>query len=242
MKDTIPDRTAPLIGWRIWRTHKGRLTGTIVRSRWPVDAIEAKCEMATLLPNLKRILGPALFDTNMSLFGHPAPEPACSCGIYAAESLEALLKAQPDIQSAGLRPLIVGQIEMWGRVIKHDNGVYRAERARVKTLCYAPGQRVSRFKVAALAKFYGASVTTISGVRLISWRTWVAVTLGPPLILLALLLQTGHWNPLRLITMTVTGLDSFMVLWVFLAWQQQRNRFYAGLTAFWVLLVLMQFA
>jgi hypothetical protein len=63
----------------------------------------------------------------------PTPQRRCRCGVYAANSPEAL---------AGLRSLpggVVGEVSLWGRVIEHGRG-YRAETgypARLGLVCSA---------------------------------------------------------------------------------------------------------
>lgn len=55
---------------------------------------------------------------------HPAPSAGCSCGIYAHRSREAALQ-QARRSGPGS---IVGEVELWGRVVEHEHG-FRAERA-----------------------------------------------------------------------------------------------------------------
>jgi hypothetical protein len=65
---------------------------------------------------------------------HDPPAERCTCGIYAAKTL-----AIPVMMAGGLSHLLIGRVELAGKVIEHDLG-YRAERARVVELLPKPGQ------------------------------------------------------------------------------------------------------
>jgi len=110
-----PDAIQAIRAWRVWAaaaTADGvvelrSLTDAARRTRWPVGAaLQARCMRAR----------------------HPAPSTECSCGIYAHRSRGAALahaRATPGS--------IVGEVELWGRVIEHEHG-YRSEYARIRAL------------------------------------------------------------------------------------------------------------
>ena len=57
--------------------------------------------------------------------GHPAPAPACGCGIYGARDLDHLRQHGLCLSPGGLA---VGRVRLWGRVLPAESG-YRAEHA-----------------------------------------------------------------------------------------------------------------
>jgi hypothetical protein len=99
------DREEAVVGWRYWQVsaRSGHLTSvTQKRVEWPPGhVLVARCTGA----------------------GHAAPDPSCDCGIYGARDLDTLrehgLCLAPEI-------LIVGTVELWGKVIDDVSG-WRAE-------------------------------------------------------------------------------------------------------------------
>ena len=110
-----PDAIEPIRAWRVWAgsamgdgtVELRSLTDAARRTHWPVgEALHARCMRGR----------------------HPAPSAECSCGIYAHRSRGAALahaRATPGS--------IVGEVELWGRVIEHEHG-YRSEYARIRAL------------------------------------------------------------------------------------------------------------
>jgi hypothetical protein len=110
-----PDAIQPIRAWRVWAgsamgdgtVELRSLTDAARRTCWPVgEALHARCMRGR----------------------HPAPSIECSCGIYAHRSRGAAVahaRATPGS--------IVGEVELWGRVIEHEHG-YRSEYARIRAL------------------------------------------------------------------------------------------------------------
>jgi hypothetical protein len=69
--------------------------------------------------------------------GHPAPDPACSCGIYAArdpEEARRYLVGRDDPHVVGR---VLGRVALWGTVVEGERG-WRASRAHpveISRLC-----------------------------------------------------------------------------------------------------------
>ena len=63
---------------------------------------------------------------------HDAPQSTCTCGVYAAKSLDHLRKIGLD------RFGVLGEVNLWGPVIEHELGC-RARFAYPKTLFLPPG-------------------------------------------------------------------------------------------------------
>ena len=111
----VPDAIEPIRAWRVWAgsamgdgtVELRSLTDAARRTHWPVgEALQARCMRGR----------------------HPAPSAECSCGIYAHRSRGAALahaRATPGS--------IVGEVELWGRVIEHEHG-YRSEYAQIRAL------------------------------------------------------------------------------------------------------------
>jgi hypothetical protein len=106
-------RTEPILAWRIWRlgwSSDGGLVEPLLEScvygdPWaPREAFVAACA------------------------DHPAPTPACACGIYALTTREAALEWARWAQSALPHPIVIGRVQLWGSVLPHAAG-YRAELA-----------------------------------------------------------------------------------------------------------------
>jgi hypothetical protein len=92
--------------------------------------------------------------------GHPAPEPTCNCGISGARDLRTL-------RTYGLcvapGPLVVGEVDMWGRLVPDIYG-WRGEYARPVSLALAEGTAVDAGEEEAVRgalAAYEIPVTTI---------------------------------------------------------------------------------
>jgi hypothetical protein len=108
----IPDIAGVVIGWRAWgiNDHPLRLYSVTHAAVWPPrEPIEAECHKP-----------------------HAVPDPKCSCGLYAARTLDHL---------AGMGYqryrdddfVVVGEVAMWGGVIPGTQG-WRAQFAYPRRL------------------------------------------------------------------------------------------------------------
>jgi hypothetical protein len=126
---------APIAGWRIWNLSDDHLkprllpAGSGGRDAWePRRAVEARCSTPRILTH--------------TLHPHEAPDPSCTCGIYASRSLEVFERPRP----AWPPPSVVGSVAMWGTVIEHERGwrarfAYPARLTLVCSMCawFEPG-------------------------------------------------------------------------------------------------------
>lgn len=118
----VPDAIEPIVAWRFWRVGSGdrllrSLTGR--HQRWePGRALEARCRFDDVDRSEWRYQVVSGFSPDP----HPAPAEGCTCGLYAARSLEHL-RAQPLF---GLSRTVVGQVSLWGKVIPGQHG-FRAQ-------------------------------------------------------------------------------------------------------------------
>lgn len=144
-----PDFVEPTVAWRVWRVIRYHdvhlLASPMINVVWPSRAaLEASC--------LQWAGG-----------RHDAPPPyeRCSCGIYGTR-LETLPVSMLGQQL--LRPLVVGPVYLWGRVVEGEAG-WRAERAYPKSL-YIPfvgdGPSDRQLRLAGALAHYGVPVQTVS--------------------------------------------------------------------------------
>ena len=134
-------RTEPILSWRSWRlridpeTHVVQpvLESCVYGEPWPErQAFASYC--------------PA----------HALPEPDCGCGIYAVTTRRAALEWARWAQSALPNPIVLGRVQLWGRVLPHSAG-YRAQLAYPyevavladETLHVADARRLERLLQAA---------------------------------------------------------------------------------------------
>jgi len=116
----------PVEGWRTWNLsldtsgdpllHSARPSSDVWLPRQP---IEARCTASPILSLFRR--------------PHDAPNAACTCGIYAARSLESMDRPRP----AWAPPPVVGTVSLWGRIVEHELG-WRAAFAypsRLRLVC-----------------------------------------------------------------------------------------------------------
>lgn len=156
IQDRVPDGIEPLVGFRAWyvslhgdEAHFHPLGGPMggwegAGSGW----VAATCLLAPWTPHAHLSLvtdEPAAPNPPCDLcgWGHIAPDERCTCGFYAfkdlAPELVALLEHEPD---PGLGPdtrIVIGRVELAGKVIEHDLG-YRAGGARIAALIPVEGE------------------------------------------------------------------------------------------------------
>ncbi len=106
-------RTEPIVAWRVWRLRTNPDSGVVepvlesclYGDRWPeCAAFSAVCAE------------------------HDRPSPECDCGVYALATKEAAAELARWAQSALPHPIVLGRVQLWGRVLPYSAG-YRAERA-----------------------------------------------------------------------------------------------------------------
>jgi hypothetical protein len=105
--------TEPILAWRSWRLRIDPETEAVV----PVlescvygDPWPERAPFAAFCPE------------------HELPHPSCGCGIYAVTSRVAALEWAGWAQSALPNPIVLGRVQLWGRLLPHSAG-YRAQLA-----------------------------------------------------------------------------------------------------------------
>lgn len=139
----------PLRGYRYWQV-KWHGDQPVLRSLyrstiWPAEGpLRATCEKRPgSLASWVRSLLSSRAET------HSTPQWGCGCGIYALTRLDTdePLEMSPQVYQRGLFERVVhvvGVVQLWGRVIQHEQG-YRAEYARPLRVLTVPSHaRVSR--------------------------------------------------------------------------------------------------
>jgi hypothetical protein len=124
---TVPDAITPLLGHRLWEIRHGAL-----RSLWCGALPWAPHQRATAACHHPQ--GPlASRLTGRDLPLHAAPDPRCSCGIYAASAPEDL----PTDWSGTRNVVVCGTVALWGRVVVAERG-WRGQFACPVSLTYEP--------------------------------------------------------------------------------------------------------
>lgn len=124
---SIPDRIAPIVGWRAWKITWGSartsddvfvLSSLHFDGAWkPGQPVVAQCD----IPKRRHMPNSCACELQ------PAPADNCRCGLYAARELSSLEKyvAGAPALSSG-ETLVVGRVALWGRVVVYDDG-WRAQ-------------------------------------------------------------------------------------------------------------------
>jgi hypothetical protein len=120
---SIPDSISPIVGYRGWTWDTMGLK-SLCGERWhPNQSLAARCRASAVVGTIAgRVEG---HDS------HEAPQAKCTCGVYAAKSLEHLRKNGYD------RCGIYGEVCLWGTVVEHERG-WRAQLAYPKNLFLSP--------------------------------------------------------------------------------------------------------
>src|SRR6266487_278606 len=115
--DDIPLSIEPVLGWRVWhlvrQNEQLQLHALSHPDTWtPQEATPARCSRTS---------------------HEGAPVESCTCGYYAASSMENLAASGVFGRGVG----VVGAIAMWGRVIEHARGARSeyAYPARLRLVC-----------------------------------------------------------------------------------------------------------
>jgi len=116
---SIPDYISSIVGYRAW-TWDTKGLKSLCGERWhPNQSLAARCRASAVVGTIaSRVEG---HDS------HDAPQAKCTCGVYAAKSLEHLRKNGYD------RCGVYGEVCLWGTVVEHERG-WRAQLAYPKNL------------------------------------------------------------------------------------------------------------
>ena len=118
----------PIVGWRQWNFMYPHFLANLGNDTIyvPREKIEAHCEQYSTI-------GTLVLRKDHS--EQQAPHLTCMCGIYAYKEKPRLLREIRD-SCSGLR-LVYGEINLWGKVIEHEDG-YRAQFGYPKRLWCTP--------------------------------------------------------------------------------------------------------
>ena len=112
----IPDYISPVVGYRVWRWNATGLRSLNGEPWLPGRPLAAECRVAAHGTRVKAVHGP-----------YGLPQPACTCGVYAAKNIEHL--RQSGYEGRGIH----GEVYLWGTVVEHRLG-WRAQFAYPKSL------------------------------------------------------------------------------------------------------------
>jgi hypothetical protein len=158
-----PLYSQPIQGVRTWEVIQSERDGPLLRAWavgqvWPPgEAMRATCVASNRFGRRRHL---------RELRPHLAPEPRCSCGIYALHpshlgTRRDLLEKLDRCETEG----VIGVIDAWGRAEVHGEG-FRSEWARPAKLfvCGARGEAPAE-RIKELAEAYGAEVVALGGGR-----------------------------------------------------------------------------
>ena len=116
----IPDYISPIVGYRVW-TWDTKGLKSLCGERWrPRQSLAARCRASAVVGRAE-----AVHDA------HEPPQTNCTCGVYAARTIEHL-------HQCGYREFgIHGEVYLWGTVVEHERG-WRAQLAYPKSLVLQP--------------------------------------------------------------------------------------------------------
>jgi len=116
----------PLLGWRLWRLHGGRLRSWVVDEDWEAGPNEARC-LASTHPA-------SVFDQSRGRCAHP-PGMNCKCGLWALWDYgRCARKAREESQRWDSRDVVIGLMAGWGTVAIHGDEGFRSQYAMVRCL------------------------------------------------------------------------------------------------------------
>lgn len=129
---TAPDVPGVVVGWRSWQIRDpgpARLRSPLqVSTEWrPGEPLAARCELQ----------------------GHPAPDPDCTCGLYAA-------REPGGVGGVGFgRVTLLGCVALWGTVVEGERGWRAGLGLPVLLFC---GPALAESTRSELARAYGVPV------------------------------------------------------------------------------------
>jgi hypothetical protein len=131
----------PMVGIRAWRIANKELVSMWRETPW------TQCLMWSTCPYLS--------------LKHIAPDPECSCGIYAQYDIPSRRIVARDF-------LVWGVVSIWGKVIAHSHEV-RAQYARIEVLaphpCIEGAEREARLELRHLAARLRVRLTTFDRLK-----------------------------------------------------------------------------
>ena len=119
----VPDYISPIVGYRVWKRDAAGLKSLNDEPWHPGQPLAARCRVYSA--------GTVVAHAEAAHDAHDAPQADCTCGVYAAKSLEHLRSAGYD------RYGVHGEVNLWGKVVEHELG-WRAQLAYPKNLFLSP--------------------------------------------------------------------------------------------------------
>jgi hypothetical protein len=141
--DCAPDLVEPLIGYRYWHVHDGRLCSPFKDYAWSRGVNAARCTLGTA-------------------HADPAPGHDCDCGVHA------WYRPCPRLGYAG-PDLVGGAVALWGDVELHPTGL-RAQYAMVIALVLPLARTAKRRRVIGIAESLEVDVIPARDLKAVALR------------------------------------------------------------------------
>lgn len=117
----------PVVGWRLWKLHGGRLRSWVVAHDWEVGPNQARC--------LAGDAAASLFNLPLRPHCERSPGRDCKCGLWALWDFGSCArKARDESQRWDSRDVVIGLMEGWGTVAIHGDEGFRSQFAVVRCL------------------------------------------------------------------------------------------------------------
>jgi hypothetical protein len=123
----VSTRDRPVVGWRLWKLHGGRLRSWVVAHDWEAGPNQACC--------LASDAAACLFNPPVRPRCAHSPGRDCKCGLWALWDFGSCArKAREESQRWDSRDVVIGLMEGWGTVAIHGDEGFRSQYAVVRCL------------------------------------------------------------------------------------------------------------
>lgn len=138
--ETVPDYAGEVRGYRVWALHLDGVLGSVTRYwPWEPGVNAASCVYREYDQSMVSVIAGGVMAVQVThRHGDDVPAQSCACGFYAADDHRHPKLPVHSIGTLVGDPHVLGVVECSGGIVLHENGVFRAQKARVAAV-YLPG-------------------------------------------------------------------------------------------------------